>query len=65
MAFKVELDRELLMEALNFQLSSKKRAFNTAKQKEFLPIYEKQQAALMHAIANLVEIPDKPVETKK
>lgn len=65
MAWKVDLDRELLLEALNFQISSKKRAFNTAKQPVFKPIYEKQAADLMHAVANLVEIPDKPVEPKR
>lgn len=60
MAFKVDLDREMLMEALQFQLASKKRAFNTAKQQVFKPIYEKQVADLMLAIASVEEIKDPP-----
>lgn len=65
MAFKVDLDKALLLEALNFQLSSKKRAANTAKQPIFVPIYEKQAADLMRAIATLEEIAMDPPVGKK
>lgn len=60
MAFRVDIDREMLLEALNFQLSSKKRAFNTAKQQVFKPIYEKQVTDLMVAIASIEEIKELP-----
>lgn len=56
MAVRVELDRALLLTALEKELASHKRLKNTTKQMAFVPIIEKDIAAFMHAIGNLTEI---------
>lgn len=59
MAFQVEVDRLTLTTALEVALASAKRARNTTKKPEFLPIYEKDINTLMTAIASIQEVKTK------
>lgn len=59
MALKVTLDRGLLVAALEKELASQKRLFNTTKQPQFKPIIEKDIAAFQLAIGSIEEIPEK------
>jgi hypothetical protein len=56
MAFRVELDKALLLTALEKELASQKRLRNTTKQLQFVPIIEKDIAAFQAAIGGLTEI---------
>lgn len=60
MAFRVELDRSLLVAALEKELASQKRLKNTTKQMAFIPIIDKDIAAFQQAIGSLTEIPEGP-----
>lgn len=56
MALMVEIDRLTLTTALEVALASAKRARNTTKKPEFLPIYEKDINILMTALASIQEV---------
>lgn len=60
MALRVQLDKGLLMAALEKELASQKRLKNTTKQLQFIPIIERDIAAFQLAIGSIEEIPDKP-----
>lgn len=57
MALRVEIDRALLVAALEKELASQKRLKNTTKQMAFVPIIEKDIAAFQLAIGSIEEIP--------
>lgn len=59
MALKVNIDKGLLLAALEKELASQKRLRNTTKQPAFLPIIEKDIAAFQLAIGSIEEIPEK------
>lgn len=59
MALKVNIDRGLLMAALEKELASQKRLKNTTKQPQFIPIIEKDIAAFQLAIGSIEDIPEK------
>lgn len=59
MALKVNIDRGALVAALEKELASQKRLKNTTKQPQFIPIIEKDIAALQLAIGSVEEIPEK------
>lgn len=56
MAFRVDLDKQMLITALEKELASQKRLANTTKQPAFIPIIEKDIAALQAAIGGITEI---------
>lgn len=56
MALKVELDRHLLLQALEWQLASSKRAKNTTKEPQFVPIIEATINKWMVAIASVEDL---------
>lgn len=56
MALKVDIDRGLLLVALEKELASQKRLHNTTKQPEFKPIVEKVINAYMHGIASITDV---------
>lgn len=59
MALKVNIDKGLLLSALEKELASQKRLRNTTKQPAFVPIIEKDIAAFQLAIGSIEEIPEK------
>lgn len=61
MALRVDIDRGLLVAALEKELASQKRLKNTTKQLAFVPIIDKDIAAFQQALGTITEI----VETKK
>lgn len=58
MALRVEIDKGLLVAALEKELASQKRLKNTTKQPQFIPIIEKDIAAFQMAIGSIAEIPE-------
>lgn len=56
MPLKVEIDRALLVSALEKELASQKRLHNTTKQPAFKPIIEKDIAAFQQALGSITEI---------
>lgn len=56
MALRIDIDRGLLMVALEKELASQKRLKNTTKQPEFVPIVEKVINGYMHGIASITEV---------
>lgn len=56
MATRVELDQASVKAALEQAFASAKRARNATIKPAFVPIYEKDMAALQHAITTLTEI---------
>lgn len=57
MALSVEIDQGLLRVALEKELASQKRLFNTTKQPQFKPIIQKDIDSYMAGIASIAEIP--------
>lgn len=58
MILKLEIDRLMLVAALEKELASQKRMRNTTKQPQFIPIIEKDIAMLQTAIGSISEIPE-------
>lgn len=56
MAWRVDLDKGLLIAALEKELASQRRLKNTTKQPAFVPIIEKDIAAFQTAIGSITEI---------
>lgn len=56
MPCRVDLDKGLLVAALEKELASQKRLKNTTKQMAFVPIIEKDIAAFQLAIGSITEI---------
>lgn len=56
MALRVELDKAMLLMALEKELASQKRLKNTTKQPQFIPIIEGDIAKLQTAIGGITEI---------
>lgn len=56
MAVKVDLNADTMRVALEAYLASMKRAKNTTKQPAFIPIIEKDIAALQAALGSIEEI---------
>lgn len=56
MALKIDIDKGLLMTALEKELASQKRLKNTTKQPEFIPIVEGVINKYMHGIASIAEV---------
>lgn len=55
MAYRVDLDKGLLVQALELAYASQKRALNTAKNPAFRPIIEKDLTAYHNAINTITE----------
>lgn len=60
MALRVEIDRGLLIAALEKELASQKRLKNTTKQPQFIPIIEKDIQSFQMAIGSVAEIAETP-----
>lgn len=56
MALRIEIDKGLLLAALEKELASQKRLKNTTKQPAFVPIIEKDINAFMAGIASIQEV---------
>lgn len=55
MAYRVDLDKGLLVQALELAYASQKRAMNTAKNPAFKPIIEKDLTAYHNALNTITE----------
>lgn len=56
MAFRIDLDRGLLLAALEKELASQKRLKNTTKEPQFVPIIDGTIAKFNTAIGSITEI---------
>lgn len=56
MAYRVDMDKALLMVALEKELASQKRLKNTTKQPAFVPIIEKDIAEFQRGLSSITEV---------
>lgn len=59
MPLVIDIDQGLLKVALEKELASQKRLFNTTKQPQFKPIIEKDINAYMAGLASIAEVKTK------
>lgn len=56
MAYRVDMDRTLLMTALEKELASQKRLKNTTKQPAFVPIIERDIMEFQKGLSSITEV---------